>query len=94
LAIFLDVHKVPFKEDHLKELVYSPADEFGVRHVNLCYNKEASVCFCLLEAPDREAVVKHHDKVSIQCEWISEVTMATGNQFLPQSDTNSAAQSY
>jgi translation elongation factor EF-Tu-like GTPase len=92
LAIFLDVHKVPFKEDHLKELVYSPADEFGVRHVNLFYNKEASVC--LLEAPDREAVVKHHDKVSIQCEWISEVTMATENQFSPQSDTNSAAQSY
>jgi hypothetical protein len=90
LAIFLDVHKVPFKEDHLKELVYSPADEFGVRHVNLFYNKEASVCFCLLEAPNREAVVKHHDKVSIQCE----VTMATENQFSPQSDTNSAAQSY
>jgi hypothetical protein len=48
LAIFLDVHKVPFKEDHLKELVYSPADEFGVRHVNLFYNKEASVVFVYL----------------------------------------------
>ena len=62
--------------------------------MNLFYNKEASVCFCLLETPDREAVVKHHDKVSIQCEWISEVTMATVNQFFPKNDMDSTAQFY
>ena len=76
MPIFLDVHKVPFKQDHLKELVDLPMDEFGVRHVNLMYNKENGVCFCLLDAPNSEAVVKHHDKVNIKCEWIVEVALA------------------
>lgn len=84
MPVYLDVHKVPFKENQLRDLVKDPADEFGVRHVNLFYNREASVCFCLLDAPNREAVLKHHDKVDIQCEWITEVTMATGEQFSPK----------
>lgn len=71
--------KLPFKGEHLKELVDLPIDEFGVRHVNLMYNKENGVCFCLLDAPDHEAVVKHHDKVNIQCEWIVEVDLAKDN---------------
>jgi hypothetical protein len=82
MAVFLDVHKVPFKEENLQELVNAPVDEFGVTHVNLFYNMEAGVCFCLLNAPDKEAVIKHHDKVNIECEWITEVNMATGNQSL------------
>jgi len=82
MAIFLDVHKVPFKEENLQELVNAPTDEYGVAHVNLFYNMEAGVCFCLLSAPDKEAVIKHHDKVNIQCEWITEVSMATGNESL------------
>ncbi|MGA7897929.1 MAG: nickel-binding protein [Nitrososphaeraceae archaeon] len=84
MPVYLDVHKVPFKENQLRELINDPADEYGVKHVNLFYNKESSVCFCLLDAPNREAVVKHHDKVDIQCEWITEVTMATGEQFFPK----------
>lgn len=76
LPIFLDVHKVPFSEDHLKELAESQRDEFGVTHVNLFYNKEANVCFCLLDAPDKVAVENHHDKAGVKCEWITEVAMA------------------
>ncbi|MGB8086898.1 MAG: nickel-binding protein [Nitrososphaeraceae archaeon] len=83
MPIYLDVHKVPFKEEQLKELVHSPKDEFGVSHVNLFYNHDANVCFCLLDAPDEEAVIKHHDKVGINCEWITKVTMATGREFFP-----------
>jgi hypothetical protein len=79
LTIFLDVHKVPFSEENLKELCQSPVDEFGVRHVNLFYNKEARVCFCLLDAPSVQAVEDHHAKVNIKCEWITEVTMAAWN---------------
>jgi hypothetical protein len=45
MPVFLDVHKVPFGEEHLKELCASPRDEFGVSHVNLLYNKDADVCF-------------------------------------------------
>jgi hypothetical protein len=58
VPIFLDVHKVPFSEEHLKELNDSPRDEFGVTHVNLLYNKDVNVCFCLLDAPDKVAVEK------------------------------------
>jgi hypothetical protein len=76
LPVFLDVHKVPFSEDNLKELCESPRDEFGVSHVNLLYNKEANVCFCLLDAPDIAAVENHHDKAGVKCEWITEVNMA------------------
>jgi hypothetical protein len=49
--------------------------------VNLFYNKEASVCFCLLNAPSLEAVEKHHKKVNIQCEWITEVTNIVNDAF-------------
>jgi hypothetical protein len=80
MPVFLDVHKVPFKEENLRELVGAPRDEYGVSHVNLFYNREAGVCFCLLDAPDTEAVIKHHDKVNIACEWITEVTMAKPSQ--------------
>lgn len=92
MPIYLDVHGVPFKEDQLKELVHSPKDEFGVSHVNLFYNHDANVCFCLLDAPDEEAVMKHHNKVGISCEWIKKVTMATGKEIarntLSQSSKN------
>jgi hypothetical protein len=86
MPTFLDVHKVPFKEENLRELVGAPMDEYGVTHVNLFYNYDAGVCFCLLDAPDSEAVIKHHDKVNIECEWITEVTMAKVNQTMADRD--------
>ncbi|MCI0559774.1 MAG: DUF4242 domain-containing protein [Nitrososphaera sp.] len=76
MPIFLDVHKVPFSEANLKELIQLPTDEFGVNHINLFYNKDANVCFCLLEGPNEEAIEKHHAKVNIKCEWITQVNMA------------------
>jgi hypothetical protein len=76
LPIFLDVHKLPFIEDHLKELCESPTDEFGVSYVNLFYNKDTDICFCLLDAPDEVAVENHHEKARVKCEWITEVSLA------------------
>jgi Protein of unknown function (DUF4242) len=75
MPVFLDVHKVPFSESNMKELCMSPPDEFGVSHVNLLYNKDTDVCFCLLEGPDMDAIEKHHAKANIKCEWITEVTL-------------------
>jgi Protein of unknown function (DUF4242) len=80
MPFFLDVHKVPFSEANLKELCGSPTDEFGVRHVNILYNKDAKICFCLLEGPDTYAIEKHHAKVNIKCEWITEVSLARAVQ--------------
>ena len=69
VTVFLDVHKVPFGEAQLKELCMLPPDEFGVSHVNLFYNKEAGICFCLLQGPDEAAIEKRHAKVNIRYEW-------------------------
>jgi hypothetical protein len=42
------------------------ADAFGVRQVELYHNADGQV-YCLLEAPDEEAVRKHHDALGVDC---------------------------
>ena len=75
---FLDVHPMKgLDEDILKKLQDSPLDEFSVKHLNILYNPEADKCFCLLEAPAKENVKKHHEKMGIKCEWITEVKTTT-----------------
>jgi hypothetical protein len=36
-------------------------DEFGVRQLELFYSPDGKGVYCLLEAPDEDAVRKHHD---------------------------------
>jgi len=60
-------------EDFLKELQDLPQDVFGVKHLNILYNSEVDKCFCLLEAPNLEAVQKAHETLGIKCDWIVEV---------------------
>jgi hypothetical protein len=47
--------------------------EFDVKHENMFYNKEEDRFFCLLDAPNKEAIEKHHAKFGLKCEWITEV---------------------
>ncbi|MGA8842431.1 MAG: nickel-binding protein [Nitrososphaeraceae archaeon] len=71
---FLDVHSLKgFEEKTLRKLQQSPVDEFGITHDNIIYNKEEDKFYCLLDAPNREAVEKHHHKAGVKCEWIMEV---------------------
>jgi hypothetical protein len=42
------------------------ADEFGVRQVELYHNAEGKV-YCLLDAPDEEAVRRHHAALGVPC---------------------------
>jgi hypothetical protein len=60
-------------ESKVKELQRSPPDEFGVKHLNILYNKASDLCFCYLEAPSREAIERHHEKINLKCDWITEV---------------------
>jgi hypothetical protein len=76
MPIFLDVHKIPSLDKNIQELIDLPKDELGVTHINIFYNREADLCYCLLEAPSKEAVEKHHSKINVKCDWINEVTMA------------------
>ena len=68
---------------HLYHYIYStwiygktqdtPKDEFGVTHDNILYNKEEDKFYCLLDAPNKDSVVKHHGKHGFKPEWITEV---------------------
>ena len=74
MARFLDSHKIgSFTEKQLMMLQKSPPDEFGVKHLNILYNYEADIVYCLLEAPSREAVEMNHAKLDCKCDWITEV---------------------
>jgi hypothetical protein len=48
-------------------------DEYGVKILNIIYNRADGISFCLLEAPTKEAVEKHHEKYGVKCDWITEV---------------------
>jgi Protein of unknown function (DUF4242) len=49
------------------------ADEFGVRQVELFHNTDGKV-YCLLEAPNAEAVRKHHEALGVPCGDVHEVS--------------------
>ena len=71
---FLDSHHMKgVDENTLRNAQNSPKDEFGVTHENIMYNEKEDKLFCLLDAPSKEAVEKHHKNLGIQCEWITEV---------------------
>ena len=57
----------------MKTFQESPIDEHGVKVLNILYNRAAGISFCFLEAPNREAVEKHHEKVNLKCNWKTEV---------------------
>lgn len=42
------------------------ADQFGVRQIDLFHNSDGQV-YCLLDAPDAEAVRKHHEALGVPC---------------------------
>ena len=71
---YLDAHNMKgFDEEKLKQAKNSPKDEFGVTHNDILYNKEEDKLYCILDAPNMEAVEKHHEKFGIKCDWITEV---------------------
>ncbi len=71
---FLDAHTFdPFTERQLKEAQHASKDEFGVTHDNIIYSEKENKLFCLLNAPSKEAVDKHHRKLEVKCDWIHEV---------------------
>lgn len=49
------------------------ADEFGVRQLELYHNPDGKV-YCLLEAPDADAVRRHHEALGVPCGQVHEVT--------------------
>lgn len=74
MTLFIDEHSMDtIDEKTLNELQNSPRDEFGITHKNILYNKDEDKIFCILDAPNKEAVDKHHNKAGLKCESIMEV---------------------
>jgi hypothetical protein len=48
-------------------------DEFGVRQIELFHNPDGKV-YCLLEAPDAEAVRSHHAALGLPCGEVHQVS--------------------
>jgi hypothetical protein len=71
---FIDTHPMgALTPEQLKHLQTAAKDQFGVTHHDILYNKEEDRVYCVLEAPDRAAVEKHHNHAGIKCEWVREV---------------------
>ena len=68
---FLDAHKMgQVSEDLLKQAQNQPKTNLGQYMKISCIIKKL---FCLLDAQDKESVRKHHEKLGITCDWITEV---------------------
>lgn len=48
------------------------ADQFGVRQLELYYNAGGNV-YCLLDAPDEDAVRQHHSALGVPCGDVHQV---------------------
>jgi hypothetical protein len=75
---FIDVHSLgAYSDDDLKRFQESPIDEYGVKVLNIFYNREVGLSFFLLEAPNRQAVEKNHEKYGVLCNRVTEVQATT-----------------
>ena len=41
--------------------------------VNILYNLEDGAIYCILDAPNKVGVEKHHDKIGVKCDLIMDV---------------------
>ncbi len=71
---YMDQHSMkPFKPEQFRELHKAPADEFGVTHHEIIFSEKDNKAWCILDAPNKAAVEKHHAKAKIKTDWIYEV---------------------
>ncbi len=71
---FLDSHGLQGVDpEELKKAQNDPKDEFGVSILNIIYSEDEDRIYCFLEAPDKEASKKHHEKCGYKCDYIMEV---------------------
>ena len=52
-------------EEDLIKTQSASRDELEVKTVNILYNLEVGSIYCVLDAPHKEAVEKHHSKVGV-----------------------------
>jgi Protein of unknown function (DUF4242) len=62
----------------LRKLQKAPPDEFGITHHDILFNAKEDKVYCVLDAPNRDAVAKHHAHAGITCDFIEEVESTRG----------------
>jgi len=67
---FMDFHS------DLKLPEEARSDQFGVRQLELYYNEGGQV-YCLLEAPDEQAVRDHHAAFGVPCGDVHQIDSLT-----------------
>ncbi len=76
---FIDAHPMtPFTADQLNNLQNAPPDEFGVTHHDILFSEKDNKIYCVLDAPDEEAIHKHHAQAGIKCDFVHEVNSTRG----------------
>lgn len=71
---YMDTHPMgEIAPETLKKLQHAPKDSFGVTHHDIFFNEKENKVYCVLNAPNRDAVVKHHQHAGLECEFILEV---------------------
>jgi Protein of unknown function (DUF4242) len=79
MPAFLDFHSMGiYNEDDLKKSLKGPRNELGVKVLNTFYDLDSGMMFCLIDAPDRYVVERHHSKYGMKCDWITPVKMTAG----------------
>ena len=74
MSKFVDVHHLGnYTDEELKRFQDLPVDEYGVKILNIMYNRSTGISFYVFEAPNAKAVEKHHKKYGVECNWITEV---------------------
>ena len=75
MPIFIDGHEMgKLDAIKLKKIVNNPPDKHGVTHKDILFNEKENKLFCILEAPNKEAIENHHHDVGIKCDFIVEAT--------------------
>ncbi|MGA6990272.1 MAG: nickel-binding protein [Nitrososphaeraceae archaeon] len=79
MPAFLDFHSMGrYNEDDLKKSLKEPRNELEVKVLNTFYDLDSGMMFCLVDAPDRYAVERHHSKYGMKCDWITPIKMTSG----------------
>ena len=79
MPAFLDFHSMGrYNEDNLKKSLKEPRNELEVKVLNTFYDLDSGMMFCLVDAPDRYAVERHHSKYGMKCDWITPIKMTSG----------------
>lgn len=74
---FVDVHEdLKLPQDAIDKFTQEArdgtTDEFGVSQVELYHNPEGHAV-CILDAPDEDAVRKHHDALGVPCGDVNQI---------------------